>query len=146
MNAVVLPALSTRIVVIVSLALNVLLAAVLASQWLHREPAPPDRTPAAIIDRIAGRLPQEDGELLRRAFEQRRDELTATHAAFRGALQRMRHELALEPLNVEALRAAADEAEQQRARMGHLFRETLLAAIPSMSPQGRMVLASLPRL
>lgn len=143
-----------RVILAVSIALNLFLAAFVGAQrWkavrLERLALPAAgflegegmRDPEGAVQRLGTTLPRADAALLRRAVLTRLDALAEARRGFAAAVERTREEVARNPVDPTALRAAIEEARRQRQRFGPLVEEILLDIVPRMSPEGRQVLA-----
>jgi uncharacterized membrane protein len=120
-----------------SLALNVLLVAYVATQLLQ---SPPPRRPAgvqAMIERIARDLPAGDKDVFERAFAQDRGRLTAASDAMREARRGLDASIAARPFDPAATRAAMQQWREAWQRMSTTFEDSFLAALQGISPDGR---------
>ncbi|WP_448207734.1 periplasmic heavy metal sensor [Azospirillum sp. sgz302134] len=132
------PRLSFRLLALGSLALNLFLAAMLASAYHHQRPAVvglpmPDR----LVERVAADLPERDAEHIRRAFTAKRPQFAALTDDYRQAVQRVRAAAVREPLDLANLRAQMEAARAVRRNIGTLIEETMLDLLPELSPPAR---------
>jgi uncharacterized membrane protein len=136
-----------RSVLVVSLAVNLLLAGVIGA-WLARpmfRGPPPRPEIARVIERVSNRLPENDAVVLRRAYESHRAELAQQIARVRDARAAVRRALLAEPLDPDALSAAMAEVHAAREEVEDVMQAVMRDAAVSMSPEGRRTLASGPR-
>jgi uncharacterized membrane protein len=124
----------------ISLAINIFLAAAIASHLLVNRPDRP-RGLGPRIDRIAASLPAADGDRLRAAFEARSAEIAEARSAFREAQDRIRDALAREPFDAAAVREAMAGARGAREAFDAALHETVFEAAAAMSAEGRASLA-----
>jgi uncharacterized membrane protein len=141
-----------RIALVASLALNLLLIAVVGGQQLRRlvagfpvdEPVgfwSEDGSPTPAVAQILAALPTGDAALLREAIAAHREQLAGIRAEFARAMQGVRAEIARTPADAERLREAIETARRARQAFGPILQAILLAAVPRMSEQGRQVLS-----
>ena len=126
-----------RIAFGLSLALNVLLVAYVATQLL--QPAPPRRTVGvqAMIERISRDLPPGDKDVFEAAFAQDRARLMAASETMRAARRALDASIAARPFDPAATRVAMQQWREAWQRMSTTFEESFLAALQGISPDGR---------
>jgi Spy/CpxP family protein refolding chaperone len=135
---------SRRSALSLSILLNLFLLAFLLAQHLRPlHPHAPDEHGefARVIGEMSAALSPEDAARLHAAFTARTAELEAAHRAFGTAMAEVRARIAQTPFDPAQLRAAMDAAGQQRQAMGQLFASVILAAVPEMTPAGRLALS-----
>ena len=141
-----------RLILGVSLALNLFLVAFVAGQrWraiqLERlvamppiaAPISPD--PEGALGRLAAMLPAADAAILRAAMATRLPTLLAIRRDFAAALEQARAAVARDPVDPAALAAAISAAREQRMRFGPILEALLVETVPQLSPEGRRVLS-----
>ncbi len=135
-----------RIVLGVSLALNVLLVAYVATQML--QPPPPQR-PAqravgiqAMIERISRDLPPGDKQIFEEAFARDRPRLMAASEQMRAARRSLDATIAARPFDPGATRLAMEQWRNAWQGMSTMFNESFLAALQGISPDGRATIVS----
>lgn len=128
---------SGRLLLTLSLALNLFLIAVLAAP--HLLPAPP-RAPGEtrIAERIARRLPEADRPAFRAAHERHEATLRRTFEAMRESRTRMREALSAEPFDAAKFGRAVDDWRQTSDAAQQAMHAMILDAAPKMSAQGRV--------
>jgi len=137
---------TSRIVLFVSLALNLFFLGVLGATavrefWLQPPAFQPSRTAAERIDRLAATLEADDAEKLRARFHDREQKLEAAHSAYRRAQEAVRAALRAEPFDVAAVRSAMAETRAARLALDQALHEVISTAAVQMSPAGRNRLA-----
>lgn len=138
------PRLTLRLGLVLSLALNLFLAAALAAP--HVLPPPPGRDrEARIVERIVERLPAEDRPVFRDAHARHADKLKSEFQAWRQARADARAALAAEPLDAAALERALAESRRASEAIQATMHAVTLEAAPKMSPEGRRGLLPGPR-
>ncbi len=126
------------IVLALSIGLNLFLIGWEVTQHLGAPSyAKPDPAPETVAETIAGDLPPADGEVLRRAFGEKRQTLQEARRRYLVAVERVRQVLSTEPLDQEVFLAAIAELRTTRQAERKIFGDTMLDVIPRMSPQGR---------
>ncbi|HLI12965.1 MAG TPA: periplasmic heavy metal sensor [Alphaproteobacteria bacterium] len=134
-----------RIVVFISLALNVFLigfvvARLVRPEW--RSPRPPPGGPDAIVARLSSKLDGKDAATLRAAFDSDKADLTQRFAELQSARRELRTKLMAEPFDHEALaKAMADLRTRHDAFIAEV-QDALLKAVDQLSPEGRRRLLS----
>lgn len=146
-----------RVILAVSIALNLFLVALVGAQrWrvvkLQRMAMPAFslvegrgvRDPEGTLQEFVARLPPDDAALLQGAARARLGELLDARRDFVAAMARAREEIARDAVDPTALREAMAEARRQRQRFGPVLEGILLDAVPRMTPEGRRVLSRPP--
>ena len=135
-----------RLVLLVSLALNLFAGAYLAAQaW--RAPAPAEVAGLALelgdrpLRRLMEALPEADAAQFRQAFLPRRQIVLARFVAQREALAGVRRALLREVVDPVALAAAIAVVQQGRAELAEELAALVQEVAPRLSPEGRRVLA-----
>jgi uncharacterized membrane protein len=128
-------------VLFLSLALNLLLLGVLASQlW-----SPPRSNSMGhttfVLEQLASTLPAGDAQFLREEWAAQGPAIAATEAAAHAARDGIRETLRAEPLDPGALDAAMARFRQARTAQHQALQAVLRAAILRMSADGRRTLA-----
>jgi uncharacterized membrane protein len=129
----------------VSLALNVLLVAYVATPLLQPAPPPsPTRTVGiqAMIERISRDLPPGDKQVFEEAFARDRPRLIAASEVMRAARRNLNASIAARPFDPAATRAAMQQWREAWQRMSTAFEESFLAALQAISPDGRATIVS----
>lgn len=143
-----------RAILTVSIALNLFLLAIVGAQrWrvLHMQ-----RMSLPVSSLVEGRaiqdpegtlqdylhgLSPQDAAILEGATRARLGEILNARREFTAAIERARVEIARDPVDPAAVRAAIVEARQQRQRFGPVLEGILIDAVPRMSVEGRRTLA-----
>lgn len=99
--------------------------------------AKPDPAPETVADTIADALPSADGDIVRRAFAEKRQSLQEARQRYLVAVERVRRVLSSEPLDREAFQEAITQLRATRQAERLIFGDTMRDVIPRMSPQGR---------
>jgi uncharacterized membrane protein len=139
---------ASRIVLFVSLALNLFFLGVLGATavrqlWLQPPAAfQPSRTAAERIDRLAATLQADDADKLRVEFHGREQALETAHSAYRRAQEAVRAALRAEPFDVGAVRSAMADTRAARLALDHALHEVISIAAVQMSSAGRNSLAN----
>jgi len=136
-----------RIALGLSLALNVLLVAYVATQLLQQPPpqARPAQRPVgiqAMIERISRDLPPGDKQIFEEAFARERPMLIAASEQMRAARRTLDATIAARPFDPAATRAAMEQWRDAWQRMSAMFNESFLAALQGISPDGRATIVS----
>jgi hypothetical protein len=145
-----------RVIVVISIALNLFLVALVGAQgWqaiqLRRMAVPAIsalerqglQDPEGTLERLGGQLSRDDAAILLGAARARLGALLSVQADFVAAVERTRAEIARDPIDPDGLRAAIAEARRQRQRFGPLLEDILLDAVPRMTPDGRRVVSQM---
>lgn len=128
----------TRVLLGLSLGLNIFFAAYLATQyWQPGFLSTASDTPPSILSRVAERLPRADAEILWRAYRARESQIAAAQQDYRLALRDIGRLLREPQVDAEGLRAAMDKAKTRRGPVSDLVLEALIEAVPQMSRPGR---------
>lgn len=134
----------------VSIALNLFFAAFLGAQaWRahHRGPEADiagERGGAfaqGIIRQLAEKLPPADARLLRNSFLTRLPAILAAQAQALDGLERLRSDIAQEPLDMDKVRADMQPIQDGRQKSRAVVEEVLVEILPRLSPQGRQALS-----
>jgi uncharacterized membrane protein len=138
---------------VVSLGVNVLFGAALATRQLRAVFAPPrpvqvaspaGRPPAAAsLTAAIQELPAEDAKILRAAITAAGPTLRPAQRAARAAMDQVRALLERDPVDAEALRQAMAAAQKARGEVAALTGEVFLSAMPQISAEGRRKLAGM---
>ncbi|MGP9813413.1 periplasmic heavy metal sensor [Rhodopseudomonas sp. NSM] len=127
-----------RLLLLVSLCLNVALGAYVGVQWSQPEWRPASAgMPQRIMERVASRLPEPDAEILRRNFEARQTELRPLQQQYTAALLKTLRLIRQADLDKPALRAAIDDARNKRIAIGHVVADTFVETLEQVSEKGR---------
>ncbi len=143
-----------RAILVGSIALNLFLLAIVGAQrWravqLQRMAVPASSFVEGLgiqdtedsLQEFVKRLSPDDTAILEKATRARLIEILNARRDFAAAVQRTRAEIARDPVDPTALRAAIIEARQQRQRSGPVLEGILLEAVPQMTLEGRRALA-----
>ena len=130
--------LTLRRLALMSLALNLFLAAMLVGAT--RKPAPPPYRPMPdrFVEHVAADLSDADAARLRTVFEPLRPRYDALSQDYREEGQRVRSLLQAEPVDFDSLNAAIAAARAKRRQIGELTEQTVLSVLPDLSPDGRL--------
>lgn len=133
----------TRVALFVSVALNVTLGAYLASQWMMPRWRPlADIAPSQVIELVARRMPAAEAGIVREAFRQRQGQIAEQREAFLRARTKTLDILAQPDLDVPALRAAMQEAREQRLKQVNVVIDMFVDVVGKLPPQVRQDLAA----
>jgi uncharacterized membrane protein len=138
------PSSRVRIALLVSLALNLLLAATLAVLWLTPAPREPrGRGPFHLprIEVLERRLPEADRPLLREVMAQHQATIHPLLPQLHAARQELREALAAEPYDATRVAAAFAAVRAGEAAIGGAIQAMLTELAGRVSPQGRQMLA-----
>ena len=132
-----------RIVLVISLIVNVFLVGLLAGQVVSGRMANLPFGGAILreLPQIAQSLPEDDRATARRAFRQLARELMQGFRAVRTARQDVLDALSTEPFDVAALDRALMELRSRTDAAQAIAHQALLAIGPDLSPEGRAALA-----
>ena len=136
-----------RVALILSLALNLLLAGVVgvwAVRPMFRGPPPPPEF-GHVIERMAHRLNNADAAILKRAYDEHRDEMNRLTGDVRDARQKVRRALQTDPFDPAALKVAMDEVRAARSTVEEAIQDVMRSGAAAMSTEGRHTLARGPR-
>lgn len=129
--------LAKRVVLGLSLCLNVSFAAYLLTQYWHPRPAKAPDTPPSIIMSVAERLPEADAGILWRVYRAKEMKMSAAQQDYRRAARDTALLLKAPQVDPQGLRAAMDNAKEKRGAVGDLVLEVFIEAFPQMSLHGR---------
>ena len=132
------PRVGLRMLALLSLGLNLFLAAMMVATWRHPPPPPYMPMPDRFVERVAPDLSEADAKRLRAAFEPLRPRYAMMSDEYREAGQAVRTLLQAERFDQQALRSATEAARNKRRQIGELTEETVLSILPDLSPAGRM--------
>ena len=125
----------------VSLGLNLFAASMLAVPHLWRGRPGSLASFDALVERMSGRLPAADGVRFRDTMARERPWFDASRQALATKREAVAHQVAQEPFDPAAVRAALVEMQTGlRESMGR-FDDSLVMAMGQMSPEGRAGLA-----
>ncbi|PWC81664.1 hypothetical protein TSH100_26855 [Azospirillum sp. TSH100] len=131
-----------RRLTLMSLALNLFLAAILGAMLVGAtgKPSPPPYRPMPdrFVEHMAAGLSDADATRLRAIFEPLRPRYDALTEDYRQEGQRVRSLLQGEPVDFESLNAAIAAARAKRRLIGELTEQTVLLVLPDLSPAGRL--------
>ena len=136
-----------RTVLVLSLALNLLLAGVVGV-WVVRPifrgpPAPMDF--GRVVERMSHRLSETDAAALKKAYAAHRDEMSRLNDEIRNARRKVRDVLQSDSFDPDALKAAMDEVRAARSQLEAAIQNVMREGATAMSPEGRRRLARGPR-
>ena len=136
------PRRSWRIVLIASLALNLLLVG-MVGVWAVRPlfRSPPSFEMGRVIERIAGRLDAGDAAILKGAYDKQRDTVARLSTQLREARQKMRRSLRADPFDPKALDEAMKEVRSTRTEFEETLQGVIRDGAVAMSAAGRQALA-----
>lgn len=130
-----------------SLCVNVLLVAFVGTQWYKRATSSMLGVgPSRSIEHLARRLPEADREVLRRVSRGKEAALTTAQDEYVRSLRSAVQRLSEPNLDRDAWRAAVMDAREKRMRVGDVFLDIFVEAIPDMSSEGRAKLGKRLRL
>ena len=130
-----------RPIVLLSLALNVIVIAVVGAHlWFHPGP-PPD--PTQLVARLADGLPEADGRILRLALKS--EGLTPDHRSFEpeAVLDQARAAMHAEPFDPAVLAAVLHKGLSDRDAVDQAIVRAVVSSATAMSAEGRRRLAEL---
>ncbi|MBP2309966.1 periplasmic heavy metal sensor [Azospirillum melinis] len=129
---------SLRRLALLSLALNLFLAAMLVGTTGKPAPPPYRPMPDRFVEHVAAGMSDADAARLRAIFEPLRPRYDALTEDYREEGQRVRSLLQAEPVDFESLNAAIAAARAKRRLIGELTEQTVLLVLPDLSPAGRL--------
>lgn len=134
-----------RLALILSVALNLAVAGVVAGAWLRAGPGERRAPDAAVRDLgfgpFAGALSEEDRRALRRAYLQRSPDLREVRRQMRADMAGVLAALRAEPFAPDALQSALRDAGARTAERLELGQSLLLERIEAMTPEARRAFA-----
>lgn len=145
-------ALWLRVVLTVSLALNLAVVGLVAGAFL-KDPPRRDRPEGRQVDRLPAELRElgpapffyalspEDRRLLLEATREREKDLGASRSATMARLEEMLRLLRSEPYDAEKMRALLAEQRMAAVERSHIGEQLLLARFAAMSPEARAAYA-----
>ena|SRR5271167_205172 len=120
-----------------SVAVNLLLAAVLTTRmWMPIWHEPPRGT-EAIVQRLTADLPAKDADLLRAGFQANQAKLAALTEELQHARREVHEKLVAEPFDPAAFSTAVMVLRAKRQAFDSAVQDTIVQTIPSFSPEGR---------
>jgi uncharacterized membrane protein len=128
-----------------SLALNVFLGAALVIQNLSRFPHGPPPDPRHFADMMAGHLPPNDGDILRRSFAAHDAEINGKSEGMKGFRHRLDEAIRSEPFDPTRVAAALAQGRQARQDLDQAMSSAIIEALGQMTPEGRRRFADPPR-
>jgi uncharacterized membrane protein len=132
---------SKSIFLFASIAINVLLASMIATQAIDKRAQDRDRTTSSRIAHLAERLPGPDGEKLRAAFSAHAKDLPTARTELKAARAAFRKALAADPYDRAEVEKSLAQLDSSRAKVRKIMRETVVTAAADMSAEGRKRLA-----
>ena len=129
---------SLRRLALLSLALNLFLAAMLVGTARKPEPPPYRPMPDRFVEHVAAGMSDADAARLRAIFEPLRPRYDALTEDYREEGQRVRSLLQADPVDFASLNAAIAAARAKRRLIGELTEQTVLLVLPDLSPAGRL--------
>lgn len=130
-----------RLVLVVSLALNLALVGHLAWRQFTRPPHPPGPpTPERLIDHLAERLPSSDAEKARIWAQGMEAEARAADQELRAARRALDAEMQRDPMDEAALIAASARVHAAHDRLGRVMESLTRDLAPKLSAEGRRAL------
>lgn len=136
-----------RIALMASLAVNLLFVGVVGVWAVRPMFRGPPQAPefGRVIERMTHRLNDSDAAILKRAYDERRDEMTRLTGSVRDARQKVRRALQADPFDPVALKSAMDEVRAARSAVEEAIQDVMRSGAASMSADGRRTLARGPR-
>ena len=133
----------TRILLIGSVCLNLVLGGYIAVQLLaaERRPMAAMLTPR-LLDRVASQLPPADADILRQVFRRKEAEIRAARTDLDKAIAEALAQLGQPELDVVKLRSAVETAREKRNSQGDILLEGFFEALERISPEGRKALVT----
>ncbi|MBY6264077.1 periplasmic heavy metal sensor [Azospirillum sp. 412522] len=130
--------LTIRRLALMSLALNLFLAAMLVGATGKPAPPPYRPMPDRFVEHVAADLSDADAARLRAIFEPLRPRYDALSQEYREEGQQVRSLLQAEPVDFDSLRDAITAARAKRRQIAELTEQTVLSVLPDLSPAGRL--------
>jgi uncharacterized membrane protein len=138
---------SRRILLLLSLALNVFLLFGAGSFWAHRHwgdaHIPWGGGPLHRFEALAQRMTPADAEVLRAEVRKRSKAIDEAHEALHHAQDAIRKALRAEPYDNAAVRTAMSEAKDAYLHLEGQLQDVIASAAEQISAQGRAQLAGL---
>lgn len=125
-----------KAMLVASLVLNLFLVGYLAGRAADVWPAK-ERRSDSFIERLAGRLPAADAEVVRRAAAQRQPEIDKLITAFRKSRQDVRAALSVPAFDAKALESAFAESRKNRLAAELAIQDLVLSSAGDLSAEGR---------
>lgn len=136
-----------RWVLLLSLALNVLLAAVVGTAWLHHHDGRGRGMGGAVHlprgERLEKVLPEADRPALRAAYDRHRDDIRPKIGALWDARNAVREALHAEPFDAARATAALATLREREGAVAAAVHGLLVDLSASVSPEGRIAIAKL---
>ncbi len=128
-----------RWLVLASLCLNAVLITYVSVQWLDSSPRfPPGMAvPQRMMERVAGRLPKEDAEMLWSIYRGREAEIASLQTEYRRSLIKAMQVAGQTNLDKDALDAAVKQARDDRIKIGDAVIATFKEMLERISTKGR---------
>jgi uncharacterized membrane protein len=127
-----------RWALLVSLCFNLVLTTYVAAQWFQPAWTPVNAgMPMRMVERIAGRLPPEDADILWRIYRDKEPDLLPLQADYTQALLKTLRLTGQTELDRPALRAAIQDARDKRIKIGDAVIDTFIDMLERISPKGR---------
>lgn len=127
-----------RLALLVSLCLNVALAAYVSTQWIQPAWTPGGAgMPSRLIERVAARLPADDAAILWRVYRAKQAEIQPLQADYTLALLNTLRLTGQTELDKPALRAAVKDARDKRIKIGDAVIDTFVETLEQISAKGR---------
>ncbi len=128
----------TPLLLTLSFGLNLFLIGWGITQGLSKpDGTKPDPAPEVVAETIARALPSADGNLLRQAMGDKRQDLQEARRNYLAAFEHLRDVIVTEPLDTDVLHDAVNQMRATRQTERVLFGDTIIDTLPRMSPQGR---------
>ena len=127
-----------------SIALNLFLVALIATDLLSHRHGGRRMAPTMRIDSLAATLPTPDGDKLRAALQARND-IGVALDEFRAAQDKVRNILRTEPFDQAALKQAMTEVQARHQVVEAAIHDLIAGVAGQMSAEGRAKLADWPR-
>jgi uncharacterized membrane protein len=125
-----------RGLLLLSLCVNVALVAYVAVQW--QSPAGPlGAMPLKLVQRVAERLPPDDGAVLSRIYQSREAQLLPLQADYSRSLRSTLYLASQPQLDKAALRAAIKDARDKRIKVGDAVIDMFEQMLEDISTDGR---------
>jgi uncharacterized membrane protein len=132
------------LLLLVSVALNLLLIGAFAGRWTMMPPHPPPPGPGMMrhmIDEMGQGMSDADRAVLERVYQAHAGNVQDQWDQHRAAFDAIRHAIAAQPFDRAALEQALDAAGQQDDQQRKALEQMLLEAASQLSPDGRQRMA-----